>query len=238
MLNFTYTNAYKNRGINIFLYGASGVGKTTMVKTAPNPIIVSAESGLLSVQDTNIPVLEISEWEDFLEALNWLNANQNIFDTIFIDSITEIAEIYLKKLQQEEKDGRKAYARLANDIVNICRTLRDSFPSKNVILVSKQEQETVDNQRFYTLSFPGKASINKVPYLFDEVFALRIIKDEQTQQPMRVIQTFHDGFYEGKDRSGKLAPYEIPNFTYLINKMKGITTENTAESGINNNMEA
>ena len=44
--------------IKALVYGASGVGKTTFGATAPNPIFLSAEGGLLSVADKQFDYAE------------------------------------------------------------------------------------------------------------------------------------------------------------------------------------
>lgn len=40
------------RGIKLAVYGGAGIGKTRLSATAPNPLIISAESGLLSLKDS------------------------------------------------------------------------------------------------------------------------------------------------------------------------------------------
>ena len=49
-LKFTTTNqAAQLHGVKALVYGPSGAGKTTLCATAPAPIIISAEAGLLSL---------------------------------------------------------------------------------------------------------------------------------------------------------------------------------------------
>ena len=43
-------------GVKMMVYGASGVGKTRLTTTCPNPIIISAEKGLLSLADYDFSV--------------------------------------------------------------------------------------------------------------------------------------------------------------------------------------
>ena len=47
--------------INCLVYGEAGIGKTTLCATAPSPLIISAEAGLLSLKKHDIPVYEIKE---------------------------------------------------------------------------------------------------------------------------------------------------------------------------------
>ncbi len=45
--------------VKCLIYGESGVGKTWLCQTAPKPVIISAEKGLLTLKHVNIPVIEM-----------------------------------------------------------------------------------------------------------------------------------------------------------------------------------
>jgi len=66
------TGDLSNKGLKVLVYGQAGCGKTTLSKTLPKPIVLSAEDGLLSIKDDNIPFLEIKSMEDLHEAYDWL----------------------------------------------------------------------------------------------------------------------------------------------------------------------
>jgi hypothetical protein len=44
----------------LLVYGQAGAGKTSLIKTLPHPVVLSAEGGLLSIQDADLPYLEIT----------------------------------------------------------------------------------------------------------------------------------------------------------------------------------
>ena len=41
-------------GIKVLVYGGAGVGKTVLTATLPNPVLISAESGSLSLRESNL----------------------------------------------------------------------------------------------------------------------------------------------------------------------------------------
>ena len=41
-------------GVKILCYGEAGVGKTVLLATLPRPVLISAESGTLSLQVQNL----------------------------------------------------------------------------------------------------------------------------------------------------------------------------------------
>jgi hypothetical protein len=58
------------------------------------------------------------------------------------------------------------------------------------------------------------------PYLFDEVLALRVEKNDEGQT-VRAIQTYADPSWTAKDRSGKLDMWEAPDLGAIIKKIRG-----------------
>jgi len=53
------TRDLAKNGVKILVYGQAGSGKTSLIRTLPNPLVLSAEAGLLSIQDADLPYIEI-----------------------------------------------------------------------------------------------------------------------------------------------------------------------------------
>ena len=75
-INLQSTNSVVNDGIKMLVYGAAGTGKTFLIPTLPSPVILSAEGGLLSISDHNIPFVEIKSMETLEEAYAWLTESE------------------------------------------------------------------------------------------------------------------------------------------------------------------
>ena len=60
-----------------------------------------------------------------------------------------------------------------------------------------------------------------IPYIFDEVFAMRIGQDPETKTNYRYLQTQPDIQYGAKDRSDNLVAVEYPDLTAIIQKCLG-----------------
>ena len=73
-MNITNTNDTTNKNIYALIVGSSGVGKTSLAKSLNHDetLILSAESGLLSIADANIDVIEINNYENLLAAFNFI----------------------------------------------------------------------------------------------------------------------------------------------------------------------
>ncbi len=223
-LNFTTTDrAAENNGIKALVYGDSGVGKTVLCATAPAPLIISAEAGLLSLAKVSIPVLVVNNIVDLNDIYKWIteSAEAKQFQTICLDSISEIGEKVLANSKLIVKDPRMAYGEMAEKLLLLVKAYRD-LPYRNVYFSAKMEKDKdeVSGMMLYQPMMPGKKIGPQLPYLFDEVFRLGVGKDQQGKD-YRFLQTSADLQYVAKDRSGTLAAIEQPNLTYIFNKIKG-----------------
>ncbi len=208
-------------GVKALVYGMAGVGKTYMIKSLPNPLVISAESGLLALTGTDIPYIEVKTFMELQEAYQFIVSEHGAqFESIAIDSISEIGEIVLAHEKSINKDGRGAYGEMAVKIMEIMRSFRD-IQGKNVMFIAKAEKSQDETGRMlYQPSMPGAKISQQLPYLVDLVMALRTEKDtEGTIQRALMCQT--DGTWQAKDRSGKLAAWEAPDLSAIIAKIGG-----------------
>ena len=71
-VNLKSTSACAPAGVKTLVYGAAGTGKTTLIAGMPTPLILSAESGLLSLQGSDLAYIEVNSVGDLREAYKWL----------------------------------------------------------------------------------------------------------------------------------------------------------------------
>lgn len=207
--------------VKALCYGDSGVGKTVLCSTAPSPLIISAEGGLLSLSHLDIPVIEVKTFDDAKEAYRFVTESEeaNQFETICLDSITEIAEVLLSQFKVEDKDPRASYGRLADDMTTLVRGFRD-LQGKHVYFAAKMARIEDDYTGISTFrpAMPGKTLVNGLPFFFDEVLALKIGVTEDDEK-YRYLQTEADVQYTAKDRSGHLAEIEKPDLSHIFDKI-------------------
>jgi hypothetical protein len=202
-----------NNGIKCMVYGLAGTGKTRLCATAPNPIILSAEQGLLSLSGQDVPYVQIKTLQDLINARLAL-MNDRRFWTICLDSASEIAEVVLRDRIANNKDPRKAYGEMAQEVLNEVRNFRD-FPQRHVLFIMKQGR-IKDEQTGGILNgplMPGNQLDQHMPYMFDEVFQLVSMNGNSG------LRTRRDNLNEAKDRSGKLDEWEPPNLSHVFAKI-------------------
>ena len=190
-------------GVKCIIYGGAGVGKTRTIATAPSPIIISAEEGLLSLMEVEIPYIEVKTLQDLDDAYNLLKKDAGqTYKTIGLDSLSEIAETLIAQELPKYKDGRQAYAALAQAMIPMLKKFRDLKDVNTVfsckkIDVKDEETGTVTTE----LMLPGNVLSNQVPYIVDELFYMDV---DRKGIPFLQVKPSRKVF--AKDRSGALDP--------------------------------
>lgn len=223
MLNFFTTDQHQNmQGIKVAVYGAAGTGKTKLLSTMPAPFLISIEAGALTLRKEAIPGLSISTLDEFKEAYAWItgSAEARQFGSFGIDSVSELAEKILEQKLTQNKDGRKAYGEMQQELVPWIKGFRD-LRGPNILFNFKEEYLKDENTGYmkWAPSMPGKQLIKDVPYWFDEVFRALVHVDQQTGVKSHYLQCQKIGIDEAKDRSGVLAVYEPADLGLIFHKI-------------------
>jgi phage nucleotide-binding protein len=208
--------------VKVLVYGAAGAGKTSLIRTLPKPIVLSAEGGLLSLADDEVPYITISTIAELHEAYSWLvgSAESREFDSVAIDSLSEIAEVILTTEKRTAKDPRQAYGAMQDQLAELVRAFRD-VPTHHVYVTAKLDKTTDELGKItYAPGMPGNKTGQALPYFFDEVLALRVERDAEGNA-VRGLQCAPDGAWLAKDRSGKLEQWESPDLGAVIRKIGG-----------------
>lgn len=207
----------KRYGVKAVCYGGPGSGKTPLLNTAPNPVLVAIEPGLLSMRSSNIPTFEAFTRPKITEFFQWFfnSAEAKKFDTLGIDSISQLAEIILADEKKKNKDGRAAYGKMSDSVMELMNDLY-YLQNKHIYLIAKQgHDESTGLKRPF---FPGQDLLVKVPHMYDEVLHLGVHQIPGVVQPTKSIQTFEDYNHFARDRSGNLAQFEPPDLGVLFRK--------------------
>lgn len=215
------TKGYATNGVKILCHGQSGAGKTYLIRTLPNPVIISAESGLLSLHDTEFPYVEVQNLEQLYEVYTWVTGSDEAkqFDSIALDSISEIAEVVLSEEKAKTRDGRAAYGETNDKMAQLIRAFRD-IRGKHVYFSAKTEKLEDESKRiYYGPAMPGKTLTQGIAYYFDIVLALRAEKTEDGIA--RMLQCETDGLWTAKNRGGYLSTWEEPDLGAIIAKVQG-----------------
>ena len=142
------------------------------------------------------------------------------FESVAIDSISEIAEVCLAQERKVNKDPRAAYGEMQSTMAEAIRLFRD-LPNKHVYMTAKLEKSQDELGRMlYSPSMPGNKTGQALPYQFDIVSALRVEKDADGVI-QRALMCATDGLWQAKSRIKGVAAWESPDLGEIIAKAGG-----------------
>jgi len=218
-INLLNTSTVVAKNLNVLVYGQAGAGKTSLIPTLPTPVVISSEGGLLSIAGSAIPYVEVANMDALRDAYQWLldSDESKQFESVAIDSISEVAEVCLGTEKKSNKDPRAAYGEMQTTMAEVIRSFRD-LP-RHVLMTAKLEKSQDEMGRMlYAPSMPGNKTGQALPYFFDLMLALRVERDAEgvTQ---RALMCDGDGLWQAKDRSGKLDQWEGTDLGEIIKKI-------------------
>lgn len=205
--------------------GEPGSGKTLISSTWPHPFFASAEGGLMSIADRNVPYTEVRSMEDLVRIKNSLDqpssVREEIFgfpvETVVIDTIDEVQQIMIR---ERVKNERIESMRLAdwNWLNEQMSSLIRGFRNLDIhVVFTCHVKETSDSESGKTWVKPGLQGgiTDKIAAYVDFALLLKsnlrteVIGDEAQRVMKRELQTFPDPLHPWiKDRSGRL-PQEL-----------------------------
>lgn len=226
MPQFAPASAYAQQfGVKSVIYGPPGIGKTPLLNTAPRPILLATEPGLLSMRGSSVMTCLAPTPAEVDDFMRWLASSPEAknYDTVGVDSGSQLAEIILKQeLSKKSKsgnkvDGKAAYGEMSVRVMEHINTLYYMM-NKHVIIICKEEVFDDNGTTTRRPYFPGKDLNVKIPHLFDE-----ILRYEKVNVPsvgdvkaLRAVATY--GII-ARDRSGRLGEFEQPDLSLLFNKI-------------------
>jgi len=148
----------------VVAYGSPGTGKTTFGATFPSVLVLSAESGLLSVRDRKIDVWEITQWEDLEEAFAYLKHDkEHAYKSVVIDSLTEVQKKLNEYIIRKFPTVKRGYQDLTSEsdwgynidrMRKLCRAFRD-LPM-NVLFIALSQEVELDGEPIVRPALNGK----------------------------------------------------------------------------------
>lgn len=233
----------KDPGVKMLVYGAPGVGKTYFSSSAPKPLFVDVEGGTLSIRNAgrNIDVVKVNRFADIFEIHKFLMAGDHDYQTVIVDSLTELQKKSLDGIMEEayRKDPMKRDPDVAElrdwgkntaQLRKAVRYFRD-LPM-NVIFTSL-EKDTKDESTGAIRVGPDltpKLQNDVAGYL--DIIAHMSTRDKE-EGIVRQMLVQPTGKYMAKDRSGKLGKIiKEPDFQAILDRIEGKIVDNPAEDDV------
>lgn len=208
----------RNFGVKCIAYGDPGSGKTPVASTCPNPVMLACEPGLRSMATSNVPTWEGYTAQRVDEFFRWFFTSTEVkkFDTLVVDSISQMAEIYLQESIKTKKHGLQAYGEMAKNVMDHLRPLYFT-QHKNTYLIAKQQLIEDNGVKLRRPYFPGNQLNVDIPHMYDAILHLGLhnvpsvgkVKAFRCHESMEIL---------ARDRSGALTEFEQPNMADIFKK--------------------
>lgn len=218
--------------LRMLVYGSSGVGKTMFGNTAPKPLFLAAEEGLLTLSDAGVRCVKIMSMQDLQNVLYALEKN-NLKDekgepleceTIVIDSLTEIQQVVIENITGGRSPSQREWGKFADQMAQILKGFKKLDKHLIFICLEKKAQiEADDGNEFthFSMELFGKLA-EKTCAQMDLVgrYYMRttVVNDKPTSE--RTLSFQHSPRWMAKDRSGKLGQFVAPDFSAILKACK------------------
>ena len=223
--------------IKMLVFGKSGAGKTTLAGTTNEPtLILSAESGLLSLKNKDCDVIELNtddlgrvipkeqRTDRLMEVYKWLTTDPAAkkYKWIVLDSITEISQNLVEKLNvkyPEQSKKLNLWGDYALEIRGIIKAFRD-LPNVNVLFTCLATEERDDNGKLEIgIDMSGKIK-QQIQQFFDLVLYLHIKKTEDGENKHLLLCNDVESVPSVKDRSSNLSKNEEADLSLIASKIR------------------
>lgn len=205
-------------GIKSIVYGPPGSAKTPIINTCPKPVLLACEPGLLSMRGSNVPTCQAFTAKAIDDFFEWVfNSNEiKNFDTVAVDSASQMCEIYVDEALKTNKHGLAAYGEMARNVLKHLERLY-FLQYKHTYLIAKQETVLNNNASYKRPYYPGRELPIKMPHKYDCILHLDVHAVPGVGQ-VRSFQCIGSLDIMARDRTGRLAEFEEPNFNNIVIK--------------------
>lgn len=216
------TSNLEHHHIFALIVGASGSGKTKLASTlkASETLIISAESGLLSLKrDAPIDFVTIKTYEDLRKVFRKISDEDLKYKNIFIDSLTEIGEIIFAELKPNYTKAQNftLYEVYEDKLMMILKAFRD-LTKYNIYMTALDKLEKLGPDNIVSIDLKKKALAKRMPVIFDEVFYLKVYTEEGKEDKRALHTSTLDADF-CKDRDGILDRFEKPDLGAIAHKI-------------------
>ncbi len=241
------------RSLSTVVHGESGTGKSWFTDTAPAPrLILDAEGGSKFTPSqpkvmwdpmvgppplgAETVIVLVRDFQTMQYAYQWLNSGQHDFQSVGLDSITELQKRCKDSIRALEGTGGfriQDWGTLLDDMELLIRQFRDLWmhPIRPIPVTVFITTTQMDDKGVYRPHVQGGLKLS-LPYFTDVVGYLYTAINELGQLERRLLVQNSPGFI-AKDRTDRLG-YEIidPNIMKMLDDIYGpeqqLTTEGVA----------
>lgn len=223
----------RRRPLKYCIYGDSGAGKTTMLGTLKNPLIIATDENTLRTELTGkdyfIPISWGALQTKRQELSDLIESGQCPYTAVCIDTITNTEVMGAKGILQLsyiplDSWNQKFIPQWRDEMLLWCQFSNKARYTNpiDVVFTSRVNYVVAESgERFGTIDAPGKALAKEVYGWMDEVFYIEQQAGWVNNAPVtrHILHTRRFENYQAKDGSGCLEAVEEPDFATIQAKI-------------------
>lgn len=154
---------FENKKFSIIIYGAPGVGKTTLALSAPSPVLIDFDKGISRVKAHHRrPTMLCKTYEEVLADVE--SDDMKDFETVIIDtggafvSMLQDWAIRTNPAQNRQKNGAlslKGFGAVKQEFQRFTSLLRDRLDKNVIYIFHSEEQKDKDGNPIQRLQCEG-----------------------------------------------------------------------------------
>ncbi|AKJ72599.1 hypothetical protein PP301_gp123 [Gordonia phage GMA2] len=246
-----------NRAISVLVHGPAKAGKSTFGASSPKPmLLIDIEGGsrFLDIKPVrwdptrhappeadgswDTAIVTVRNYDDALKAYEWLKAGKHPFESVVIDSISELQQRLVDQVTNRDQAKLQDWGDILRKFMGFLRDMRDltehpTKPVQSVVLIAM----SVDDQAGKKQPFAQGQSKVMLPYLFDILGAMHVdlwTNDAGEQQKIHRMLIGPNNIYATGERvGGRVGSYvDNPTVPGLLDMIFGpVSTPEAASEG-------
>jgi len=190
---------------NMLIFGDAGVGKTHLAGSADavpemrKVLCLDCESGANTLKAAwpNVDVIEINTWEDIQSAYHALSSGSHDYNTVIIDSLTELGDYCIDAVAREAKDRKpdtfddvlelRDWGKVTSRMLRMVRQFRD-LPMCTIFVAHMIEERDQRSGRLLKQPLLSGQLKKKIPTIPDIVLYQYVGEVDNAQRRLILTQ--------------------------------------------------
>ena len=139
------------QNVKMMVYGQAGMGKTTFALSAPKPLLLDFDNGVKRVNtahlDDNVGIVQVNNWKEILDLLNYNRNELQEFDTIVVDTIGKMIDYIITYRCGARNPQIQDWGTINNDFNWFTSSL--SQLNKNIVFVAHRDTRKEGDSTVY-----------------------------------------------------------------------------------------